>query len=127
MMYRFLRHRITMGVWEWEVDADAVAAMASDLREVPYSTFGRTQSHFGCYLPLVPCPEECVEVGAMFAIALSQLWTRKPSSKHHMDLSLQSAGRGSHNNKLVWRGFYSYNKPTDDLGEFHLKRQALFL
>ncbi|KAL4729023.1 hypothetical protein ACLX1H_003431 [Fusarium chlamydosporum] len=40
---------------------------------------------------------------------------------YRMDLSLRSAGKGSRNNKLIWRGFYSYNKLTDDWAEFHLK------
>lgn len=44
-----------------------------------------------------------------------------PKYIHRMDLSLTSAGKGARNNKLVWRGFYSYNKLTDDWGEFGLK------
>ncbi|KAH8173750.1 f-box-like domain-containing protein [Sarocladium implicatum] len=40
---------------------------------------------------------------------------------YRMDLSLRSAGKGARNNKLAWRGFYSYNKLTDDWGEFLLK------
>ncbi|KAF4980700.1 hypothetical protein FZEAL_3368 [Fusarium zealandicum] len=40
---------------------------------------------------------------------------------YRMDLSMRSAGKGARNNKLVWRGFYSYNKLTDDWGEFGLK------
>jgi F-box protein 9 len=40
-----------------------------------------------------------------------------------MELSLRSAGKSnvSRNNKLVWRSFFSYNKLTDDWGEFRLK------
>ncbi|KAJ4134998.1 hypothetical protein NW768_004607 [Fusarium equiseti] len=45
---------------------------------------------------------------------------------YRMDLSLRSAGKGSRNNKLIWRGFYSYNKLTDDWGEFHLKNDKPF-
>ncbi|KAK7397719.1 hypothetical protein QQX98_012917 [Neonectria punicea] len=40
---------------------------------------------------------------------------------YRMDMSLRSAGKGARNNKLIWRGFYSYNKLTDDWGEFALK------
>lgn len=40
---------------------------------------------------------------------------------YRMDLSLRSAGKGVRNNKLIWRGFYSYNKLTDDWGEFRLR------
>ncbi|KAF5020919.1 hypothetical protein F66182_7071 [Fusarium sp. NRRL 66182] len=45
---------------------------------------------------------------------------------YRMDLSLRSAGKGSRNNKLVWRGFYNYNKLTDDWGEFGLKNDKPF-
>jgi F-box protein 9 len=45
---------------------------------------------------------------------------------YRMDLSLRSAGKGSRNNKLIWRGFYSYNKLTDDWGEFGLKNDKPF-
>ena len=40
-----------------------------------------------------------------------------------MELGLRSAGKSnvSRNNKLVWRSFFSYNKLTDDWGEFRLK------
>jgi F-box protein 9 len=49
--------------------------------------------------------------------------TGKIKSKYiyRLELSLRSAGKGTKNNKLVWRGFYSYNKTTDDWGEFALK------
>ncbi|KAG5663388.1 hypothetical protein KAF25_001324 [Fusarium avenaceum] len=45
---------------------------------------------------------------------------------YRMDLSLRSAGKASRNNKLIWRGFYSYNKLTDDWGEFGLKNDKPF-
>ena len=39
-----------------------------------------------------------------------------------MDLSLGNAGRsaggGARNTKLVWRGFWSYNRLTDDWAQF---------
>jgi F-box protein 9 len=40
---------------------------------------------------------------------------------YRMDLTLKSAGKGARNNKLIWKGFYSYNKLTDDWGTFGLK------
>ena len=45
-----------------------------------------------------------------------------------MQLSLKSAGRknGTRNNKLVWKGFWSYNKLTDDWGEFGLRNDRAF-
>jgi F-box protein 9 len=49
-----------------------------------------------------------------------------PKYTYRMDLSLRSAGKGARNNKLVWRGFYSYNKLTDDWGEFLLKNDKPF-
>ncbi|KAJ4195724.1 hypothetical protein NW755_001887 [Fusarium falciforme] len=45
---------------------------------------------------------------------------------YRMDLSMRSAGKGARNNKLIWRGFYSYNKLTDDWGEFGLKNDKPF-
>lgn len=45
---------------------------------------------------------------------------------YRMDLSLRSAGKGAKNNKLIWRGFHSYNKLTDDLAEFGLKNDKPF-
>ncbi|KAH7156564.1 hypothetical protein EDB81DRAFT_716958 [Dactylonectria macrodidyma] len=46
---------------------------------------------------------------------------------YRMDLSLRNAGKGARNNKLVWRGYYNYNKLTDDWGEFGLKNDKPFL
>ncbi|PNS21396.1 hypothetical protein CAC42_1175 [Sphaceloma murrayae] len=34
--------------------------------------------------------------------------------------------RGSRNNRLVWKGFWSYNRLTDDWGEFGLKNDRAF-
>lgn len=45
---------------------------------------------------------------------------------YRMDLSLRSAGKGAKNNKLIWRGFHSYNKLTDDMAEFGLKNDKPF-
>jgi len=49
-----------------------------------------------------------------------------PKYIYRMELSLRSAGKGARNNKLAWRGFYSYNKLTDDWGEFGLKNYKPF-
>ena len=49
-----------------------------------------------------------------------------PKYTYHLEMSLRSAGRGAKNNKLVWRGFYSYNKLTDDWAEFRLKNDKPF-
>lgn len=49
-----------------------------------------------------------------------------PKYIYRMDLALRSAGKAARNNKLVWKGFYSYNKLTDDWGEFQLKNDKPF-
>ena len=45
-----------------------------------------------------------------------------------MSLAMRSAGRkdSTRNNKLSWRGFWSYNKLTDDWAEFGLKNDKPF-
>ncbi|UNI23136.1 hypothetical protein JDV02_008973 [Purpureocillium takamizusanense] len=45
---------------------------------------------------------------------------------YKMDLALRSAGKGTRNNKLVWRSFWSYNKLTDDWAEFQLRNDKHF-
>ncbi|KAK2004723.1 F-box domain-containing protein [Colletotrichum falcatum] len=47
---------------------------------------------------------------------------------YRMHLEMRSAGRGkgARNTKLIWKGFYSYNKVTEDLGEFGLKNSKSF-
>ncbi|KAL5091891.1 hypothetical protein Trisim1_002703 [Trichoderma cf. simile WF8] len=45
---------------------------------------------------------------------------------YRMDLSLRSAGKGTRNNKIVWRSFRSYNKLTDDWADFQLKNDKPF-
>ncbi|KAM7209389.1 hypothetical protein V8F20_000439 [Naviculisporaceae sp. PSN 640] len=55
-----------------------------------------------------------------------------PKYIYRMDLSLRSSGGGKgsvglpRNNKLVWRGFYSYDRLTDDWAEFTLKNYKPF-
>ncbi|KAK5425497.1 hypothetical protein LTR34_011056 [Exophiala xenobiotica] len=49
--------------------------------------------------------------------------------RYTMHLSLKSAGRAKHttkNNKLNWKGFWSYNLLTDDWAEFHLRHDKPF-
>ena len=45
---------------------------------------------------------------------------------YRMDLSLRSAGKGTRNNKLAWRGFFSYDRLTDYWAEFTLKNDKPF-
>ncbi|GAP88727.1 putative f-box protein [Rosellinia necatrix] len=45
---------------------------------------------------------------------------------YRMDLSLRTAGRSARSNKLVWRGFWSYNRLTDDWAQFALKNDKPF-
>lgn len=51
-----------------------------------------------------------------------------PKYMWKMQFALVSAGRkdGARNNKLNWKGFWSYNKLTDDWGEFGLKNDKAF-
>lgn len=49
-----------------------------------------------------------------------------PKYMYRMDLSLRSAGKGTRNNKIVWRSFCSHNKLTGDWAEFQLKNDKPF-
>lgn len=49
-----------------------------------------------------------------------------PRYDYRMHLGVASAGRGARNNKLVWKGYWSYNKLTDDWAEFGLKNDRPF-
>jgi F-box protein 9 len=44
-----------------------------------------------------------------------------PKYLYKMALSFGNAGRGAKHNKLSWQGYWSYNRLTDDWGEFGLK------
>ncbi|ROW14751.1 hypothetical protein VPNG_03666 [Cytospora leucostoma] len=46
---------------------------------------------------------------------------------YRMELSLRTAGKVGRNNKLMWRGFYSYNKSADVWDDFSLKDEKPFL
>ncbi|KAI4124862.1 MAG: hypothetical protein LQ338_004588 [Usnochroma carphineum] len=51
-----------------------------------------------------------------------------PKYMYKMHMSLRSAGRagGTRNNKLVWKGFWSYNRLTDDWAAFTLRNDRAF-
>ncbi|KAF2001037.1 hypothetical protein P154DRAFT_186915 [Amniculicola lignicola CBS 123094] len=49
-----------------------------------------------------------------------------PKYIYKMVLKLGSAGKGTRNNKLSWQGYWSYNRLTDDWGEFGLKNDRAF-
>ncbi|KAH6656954.1 hypothetical protein BKA67DRAFT_553823 [Truncatella angustata] len=48
-----------------------------------------------------------------------------PKYMYRMEFSMKSAGK-ARNNKLNWKSFWSYNKLTDDWGEFGLKNDKAF-
>ncbi|KAK3301032.1 uncharacterized protein B0H64DRAFT_29406 [Chaetomium fimeti] len=45
---------------------------------------------------------------------------------YRMDLELGTAGKITRNNKLGWKGFYSYNPLTDDWAEFTMRHSKPF-
>lgn len=45
---------------------------------------------------------------------------------YRMELTLRSAGKAARNNKLTWKGFWCYNRMTDDWGEFGLRNDKAF-
>lgn len=45
---------------------------------------------------------------------------------YRMELNLRSVGRAARNNKLAWKGYWHYNKLTDDWGEFGLRNDKAF-
>jgi len=49
-----------------------------------------------------------------------------PKYTYRMQLALSHAGKGARNNKLAWKGFWSYNRMTDDWGEFGLRNDRAF-
>ncbi|KAI4168490.1 MAG: hypothetical protein LQ343_006377 [Gyalolechia ehrenbergii] len=51
-----------------------------------------------------------------------------PKYMYKMHLALRTAGRsgGTRNNKLVWKGFWSYNRLTDDWAAFTLRNDRAF-
>lgn len=49
-----------------------------------------------------------------------------PKYTYKMLLALAHAGKGARNNKLAWKNFWSYNRITDDWGEFTLRNDRAF-
>ncbi|KAJ4348272.1 uncharacterized protein N0V89_009644 [Didymosphaeria variabile] len=49
-----------------------------------------------------------------------------PKYMYKMYLDVGIAGRAARNNKLGWQGYWSYNRLTDDWGEFGLKNDRPF-
>jgi F-box protein 9 len=49
-----------------------------------------------------------------------------PRYTYKMHFALGSAGKGTRNNKLTWRGYWSWNRLTDDWAEFGLKNDKAF-
>ncbi|KAI1138241.1 hypothetical protein F5Y05DRAFT_385571 [Hypoxylon sp. FL0543] len=51
-----------------------------------------------------------------------------PRYMYRMELTFRSAGKAAarNNNKLAWKGFWSYNKLTDDWAEFALRHSKPF-
>jgi F-box protein 9 len=49
-----------------------------------------------------------------------------PKYIYKMHLALGSAGKSTRNNKLTWRGYWSWNKLTDDWAAFELKHDRAF-
>ncbi|KAF2717245.1 hypothetical protein K431DRAFT_288697 [Polychaeton citri CBS 116435] len=49
-----------------------------------------------------------------------------PKYMYKMQLGMSHAGKGARNNKLAWKGFWSYNRLADDWAEFGLKNDRAF-
>ncbi|KAF1928940.1 uncharacterized protein M421DRAFT_92060 [Didymella exigua CBS 183.55] len=49
-----------------------------------------------------------------------------PKYFNKMILNVSTAGRQTKNNRLTWQGYWSYNRLTDDWGEFGLKNDRPF-
>jgi F-box protein 9 len=45
---------------------------------------------------------------------------------YRLDLALGTAGKGARNNKLGWKGFFSYNTLTGDWAEFTMRNTKPF-
>jgi F-box protein 9 len=49
-----------------------------------------------------------------------------PRYTYRLELGLGHAGKSARNNKLSWKGFWSYNRLSDDWGEFALRNDKPF-
>ncbi|KZF24383.1 hypothetical protein L228DRAFT_245307 [Xylona heveae TC161] len=50
-----------------------------------------------------------------------------PKYMYRMQFAMRSGGRGARNNKLAWKGYWSYNRLTDDWGEFGLRNDRAYV
>lgn len=73
--------------------------------------------------PEIPGMAECDEKEGTVLIETAGA---TPKYLYKMALTLSNAGRGTKNNKLNWQGYWSYNRLTDDWGEFGLKNDRPF-
>jgi F-box protein 9 len=76
--------------------------------------------------PEKPAVEGEVEVGEKEGMLHIETAGVTPKYLYKLALGFGSAGRGARNNKLVWHGYWSYNKLTDDWAEFGLKNDRGF-
>ena len=72
--------------------------------------------------PELPGVNDCEKEGTL----LIETAGATPKYFNKMVLSLASAGRHAKNNTLTWQGYWSYNRLTDDWGEFGLKNDRAF-
>lgn len=49
-----------------------------------------------------------------------------PKYTYKLHFAMAHAGKSVRNNKLAWKGFWSYNKLTDDWGKFELRNDKAF-
>ncbi|KAF2033327.1 hypothetical protein EK21DRAFT_58901 [Setomelanomma holmii] len=72
--------------------------------------------------PEVPGDDEQEKEGTLIVETAGAV----PKYMYKMVLSLATAGRAAKNSKLSWQGYWSYNRLTDDWGEFGLKNDRAF-
>ncbi|MCJ1406044.1 hypothetical protein MMC19_000109 [Ptychographa xylographoides] len=103
-------------------DADADPTLGS----VPATGNHSSDTH---HLP--PPPVSKTTPASAPALGTLSIETQGPDQKYtySMSLALRSASSragATRNNKLVWRGFWSYNRLTDDWAEFGLRNDRPF-
>jgi len=96
------------------------------LTSTPAQPSGETTTHDPSTPHTLSSPEKTLEPEGNLYIE-----TLGPDSKYtyHLNLALRSASHrpgATKNNKLVWRGFWSYNRLTDDWAEFGLRNDRAF-
>lgn len=76
----------------------------------------------------VPKEEEANGAEAEGEVLIETEGPDREKYMYKMQLALKSASasKGARNNKMVWRGFWSYNKLTDDWAEFGLRNDRPF-